>query len=154
MFKRSGFTIVELMVAVAIIVILSTIAFSTYSSTQKAGRDAKRRGDIDAVAIALEANKTSSGYIDMAGSQFTSGNIPNDPNSTGVTVTTVAGCGTDPTDKCWYCLRSSSNYCDPTDTTNFSINADRSTAAYQSSWYVCANLETGSPKYYCRKSQQ
>lgn len=54
---RTGFTLVELMVVIAIMAILATISFSIFSGVQNNARDAKRREDIIAIANALEVNK-------------------------------------------------------------------------------------------------
>jgi prepilin-type N-terminal cleavage/methylation domain-containing protein len=163
--SRKGFTLVELMVVISIIAVLSTIAFSTFSNAQKASRDAKRRGDIDAVANALEANKTSSGYINVVDSQFASGKVPIDPMQTSFNDygSTTGKCGnTDSTDnyekRCWYCknnntsasVKTAASYCT---TADWGVG-DNNWGSGVTSWYICANLETGSTKYYCRKSQQ
>lgn len=154
-FERvKGFTLVELMVVIAIIAILSTIGFGVYGTVQKAGRDAKRKADIDAIASALEVNKTPTGYQAIVPTWFASGAISYDPNASSVTDIIVVGCGTtSPQNQCWYCLRDSANYCDPSAPGNNHLNITDFTA-YVSSWYVCANLENGSPAYYCRSSVQ
>lgn len=56
---RSGFTLVELMVVIAIMAILATIGFSIFSGVQQNARDAKRREDIIAISNALEVNKVT-----------------------------------------------------------------------------------------------
>lgn len=51
---RRGFTLIELMVIVAIIGILMAAGIVVFSDAQKAARDAKRRADMDAIGKALE----------------------------------------------------------------------------------------------------
>ncbi len=72
----SGFTLVELLVVISIIAILSVIGITVYSSVQKNARDARRRGDIDSIAMALEVNKKNTGYQVLADNQFAGGKIP------------------------------------------------------------------------------
>jgi general secretion pathway protein G len=50
----SGFTLVELMIVVVIIGILATIAIRSFQSQIFKGNDAKRKGDIDRIKIAVE----------------------------------------------------------------------------------------------------
>ena len=52
--SKKGFTLIELMVAITIIAIISTIGLITYSKAQGLGRDAKRKQDLRSIAIALE----------------------------------------------------------------------------------------------------
>lgn len=59
--KNKGFTLVELLVAITIVAILSMIALTLYSSSQKSARDAKRKEDINAISKALEQYKTAKG---------------------------------------------------------------------------------------------
>ena len=49
-----GFTLVELLVTIAIIGILSSIGLSTFTSAQRKSRDARRKNDLAAIAKALE----------------------------------------------------------------------------------------------------
>lgn len=53
--KQSGFTLVELMVAVAIIALLAVIGFTFFSAAQKNARDAERRSEVIAIAKAIES---------------------------------------------------------------------------------------------------
>lgn len=71
-----GFTLIELMVVIAIIAILSVVGVTLFSNAQKSARDASRRADLDATAKALEVNKTTAGYQVLADTQFSSGKIP------------------------------------------------------------------------------
>lgn len=48
-----GFTLIELMIAVAILGIISSIGFVSYSSSQIAARDGKRKQDLNSIATAL-----------------------------------------------------------------------------------------------------
>ncbi len=52
--KVKGFTLIELMVAISIIAVLSTIGMVAYSKVQLLGRDARRKQDLRAIAQALE----------------------------------------------------------------------------------------------------
>lgn len=56
-----GFTLIEIMVAIAIVGVLATIGLVLYSQTQKAGRDSKRKGDIRTIHNALESIKLATG---------------------------------------------------------------------------------------------
>lgn len=52
--KRRGFTIVELVITITIMGILLTLAVVNLTATQVNGRDAERKGDIEAIASNLE----------------------------------------------------------------------------------------------------
>lgn len=62
--KTSGFTLVELLVVVAIIAILTVIAISIYSGVQARSRDARRQTEIDSLAksIAVRKDATAGTY--------------------------------------------------------------------------------------------
>lgn len=79
--KNKGFTLIELLVVITIIAILSAIALVIFTKVQTGARDSKRKGDIDAIAVALEANKPQGGgdYIVLNDNQFAGGKIPEDP---------------------------------------------------------------------------
>jgi len=49
-----GFTLLELLVVIGIIAIITSMGFVSYSTSQKKARDAKRRGDLEAIQNALE----------------------------------------------------------------------------------------------------
>ncbi|MBI3486385.1 prepilin-type N-terminal cleavage/methylation domain-containing protein [Candidatus Daviesbacteria bacterium] len=79
-----GFTLVELMVVIAIIAILAAIAITVFSGQQKNARDSQRRANIDAIANALESKKGSNAtYQIISSSDFTSQTFPTDPGYAG-----------------------------------------------------------------------
>lgn len=65
---KKGFTLIELMVAIAIIAILATVGMVVYSTAQKSGRISKRIQDLEALKTALEVYKTSTGSYPSIGS--------------------------------------------------------------------------------------
>lgn len=78
-----GFTLMELMVAIAIVAVLSTVGLVIYSNLNKQARDAKRRQDIQAIAQALDTNKPPNSiyYKSLNAAQFSGGKIPQDPKT-------------------------------------------------------------------------
>lgn len=76
--NTKGFTLVELLVAMTIVMVLTVVGIVNYSSAQKSARDAKRKSDLEKVRIALEMAKqdhngcyppnsnslTTDGYLD------------------------------------------------------------------------------------------
>lgn len=52
--KRSGFTLMEIMVAVTIMVIISGVSLGAFTFSQRKSRDAKRKSDLSQIARALE----------------------------------------------------------------------------------------------------
>jgi prepilin-type N-terminal cleavage/methylation domain-containing protein len=90
--NQKGFTLIELMVAMTIIAILAVIGLVIFSQVQQTARDTARKGDIDAIATALETryNTTPGQYCEDAeagdycpieASWFAGGEIPTDPQS-------------------------------------------------------------------------
>ncbi len=69
--KQAGFTFIEVLIAVSIIGILTTIGLSTYSAAQKKSRDSKRKADLEAIRSALEM------YYTDNDSYPTTGNLSN-----------------------------------------------------------------------------
>lgn len=129
---------------VAIIAVLSVIGITIFTGIQKNARDARRKADVDSVASAMEANygKTTPGKYDaLAASFFSSGTIPQDPSSG-----SADGCQTN---VCKYCSRAGAANCAGGDTT-----VAAGAPAIGTTYTVCANLENGSPTFYCRSAQQ
>lgn len=55
--ESNGFTLVELMVVIAVIAILSVMTFGIYNGIQSSARDSKRQGEISALAKNIEATR-------------------------------------------------------------------------------------------------
>lgn len=143
--KTSGFTLIELLIVIAILAILAAIGITVFSGVQKNSRDARRKEDINAVAQAMEVGFTDSTgqYAALAVAMFSSGAIPVDP------LTGSSVCGSGDTAPCKYCTKASAGECAGGDTT---IAAGAPAA--NTTFIVCANLETGTPRYYCRANQR
>ncbi|MEK7617294.1 MAG: prepilin-type N-terminal cleavage/methylation domain-containing protein, partial [Patescibacteria group bacterium] len=70
MSQKRGFTLIELLVVISIIAILSIIGMTVYGVVQKSARDARRRGDLHAIAQALEQYKAANGIYPGSSGQF------------------------------------------------------------------------------------
>jgi len=64
--KKLGFTLVELLVVMAILGILSSIAFGQYRNSQKKARDAQRQSDLSNIARALEMYYNDNGTYPLS----------------------------------------------------------------------------------------
>jgi prepilin-type N-terminal cleavage/methylation domain-containing protein len=60
--KKEGFTLIEILIVVAIIAILSSVVLIGLGPTQRAGRDARRISDLRQVQNALELYYNRCGY--------------------------------------------------------------------------------------------
>jgi prepilin-type N-terminal cleavage/methylation domain-containing protein len=151
---KKGFTLVELMIVVAIIAVLSVIGVTVFSGIQKDSRDARRRADIDAIASAMEANygKTTAGqYNAMAATFFASNAIPSDPTSTSVAPDSACP------GVCKYCVlqglaQQTAAACSIASTA-VAVGAPAGGSA-NPYWMVCSNLEKTAGTFYCRGNQQ
>lgn len=81
---KAGFTLIELMVVVAIIGILMAAGILAFSNAQRNARDARRRADVDAISKALEQYYQNNNYVYPAtagavATYFPSGAAPLDP---------------------------------------------------------------------------
>lgn len=89
--ESKGFTLVELLVVVAIIAVLSVIGITVFTGVQKNARDARRKEDISSISKALEAhvnttvNQYCAGnagtYCAPVATWFAAGSVPKDPAS-------------------------------------------------------------------------
>lgn len=70
--NKKGFTLLELLVVIGIIGVLATIGFSSFSTAQKKARDAKIKGDMQAIQNGLEQYYSTCGF----GYPIASGAVP------------------------------------------------------------------------------
>ncbi|MBI2020274.1 prepilin-type N-terminal cleavage/methylation domain-containing protein [Candidatus Daviesbacteria bacterium] len=140
--KTSGFTLVELLVVVAIIAILAIIGIAIFSGLQPRARDATRKSDLEAISKAMETQyvESTAQYAALAATFFAGGTIPTDP---------LNGTTTCQSNTCKYCVRTSNGNCTTTDTT---VAAGQPPAG--TSYRVCTNLEQGTPTFLCYASQR
>ncbi len=151
-----GFTLIELMVVIAIIAILSTIGLTLFTNTQQKARDTRRRSDIDAIANALETNKTpgSSTYNVLAGTQFNAGTIPADSGN-GSAVYCVSSTTTAGTPPAVATAWVNTSAC-PTTPSGYTLVSATNPAGTAGSWTLCTLLETGAnpANIYCKQNAQ
>jgi prepilin-type N-terminal cleavage/methylation domain-containing protein len=93
MSAHKGFTLVELMVVIAIIGILSTVGVIVYSTAQQNGRDSRRIQDVQEIQKAVEQYYTSNSSLPVASgtvnadslavlnSYFQASVVPKDPQA-------------------------------------------------------------------------
>jgi len=62
-----GFTFVEVLVAVAVIAILSTVAYASLGEARKKARDTERKTSIENLQVAFRINKDESGTYPTTG---------------------------------------------------------------------------------------
>lgn len=161
-----GFTLIELMVAIAIVAILATVGLVVFANTQKQARDSRRTQDIAAIANALQGKRPAGSvyYVGLTGAQdFSNGNVPTDPKT---------GAGAQERFYCIYYLATIPPVPPPAKpaywgttacpgvagATTVRIPGDYSSSALQlppntvTSWLVCASLE-GSSSVVCEGSK-
>lgn len=103
--KKNGFTLIEMLITIAIIGILSAVALFGLQGVREQGRDAKRKSDLESIRSALETYRSDcnvypvrgggAGQLNIGGTLTGSGNpalscpaanvymqrVPNDPQS-------------------------------------------------------------------------
>jgi prepilin-type N-terminal cleavage/methylation domain-containing protein len=65
--KKTGFTMIELLVVSTIIIVLTTIGLVSYSSASRNGRNAKRKADLEVVRQALVLYRNAEGSYPSGG---------------------------------------------------------------------------------------
>ena len=61
--KKSGFTLVELIVVIAVLAVLATIAFSTVQNVSSSARDSARLTDVSSMKTSLETYGATKGAL-------------------------------------------------------------------------------------------
>lgn len=148
--NSSGFTLVELLIAIAIISIISVVILLVLGDVRQTTRNARRLADIREIASALENRKNDEGYQPLVATDFIGG-IPQDPGkkpycfASSNTTTPPASPGSiwpdGPGDTC------SPPYSLINITTMFGGGTNQS-------WRVCAVLEGSSSILNCLSSQR
>lgn len=67
---KSGFTLIELLVVMAIIGILSAVAFGSFQTSQAKARDAQRKNDLKQMGVALEAYYNDHGQYPLNSADY------------------------------------------------------------------------------------
>ncbi|MFH1280725.1 MAG: type II secretion system protein, partial [Candidatus Beckwithbacteria bacterium] len=129
-----GFTLIELLVVISIIGILASIGLSSFTTAQKKGRDAKRKGHLTQIAGSLESY-----YNDKQ--QYPSSNLTGQ----------IMACGTDPDTPtaCTWGTDRFLNIAHPTTIYMIELPNDQSSGqsyyyesqASNTAYYLCARLE-------------
>lgn len=134
--RPQGFSLVELLVVITIVVFLSAVGLVSFQNIQTNAKDAKRRADIDAISKAYEVkydpslNGGQGGYRRLEDTDFAGNKIPTPPDGTSYNF--VSG-----------------------------PNSSSSLTGTDQSYRVCALLGSGSgscanpsPSCYCKSSSQ
>jgi len=83
--NKKGFTLIELMVAIAIIVLLSVVGMVSYRAANKKARDSKRQSSLEQVRAALEMYRSDNDVYPGVTSVLVDGNylseLPTDPRA-------------------------------------------------------------------------
>lgn len=115
--KREGFTLLETLVVVAVIVVIATMAITFFNSVRIAGRDSKRVADMSALKNALELFYTDNKYYPTL---ITAALPLQSPDGTKVYIASVPTNPTPRSDN--NCANSDYTYAATSDNTNYSIN--------------------------------
>jgi prepilin-type N-terminal cleavage/methylation domain-containing protein len=159
--KYRGFTMIELLVILAIIAVLSTLAVSVYKEFTIQARDTKRISDIDSIHDALEIHYGSSTavYSHLTASFFINHKIPQDPF--GYQPEKQYSCGTSQasTQVCVYCFKKQSvGECEGARTPPYDEYAEEQMPSDMpfDKFIVCTNLERTfkGQHFYCRLSDR
>lgn len=102
MIKNKGFTLIELMVVMAIIGILVGLTLTAFVGSRKSARDGKRKADLEEIRSALEMCRTDTGSypgsVSFGGSLTCGGTtymgfVPVDPINSSPYIYTYSGGG-------------------------------------------------------------
>jgi prepilin-type N-terminal cleavage/methylation domain-containing protein len=79
--NKKGFTLIELLVTIAIIAIISVVAVALFGNIQANARDGKRKAELEAIANAIEVNKSDTGYQRVLNTHFGGNKMPGQANT-------------------------------------------------------------------------
>ena len=82
--QRKGFTLIELMIVVAIIIILAAVAIPNYLNMTTRAKKSRVAADFDTLATALEAYNTDWGHYPTSATALTFGHDEDFPELSGV----------------------------------------------------------------------
>lgn len=88
--RKTGFTLIEILVTISIIGLLTMIGVTNFRVANQKARDGRRQGDLEQIKAALELYRTdeaeyptndilSAGTIESAGGTVYMGDVPEDP---------------------------------------------------------------------------
>jgi prepilin-type N-terminal cleavage/methylation domain-containing protein len=158
-----GFTLIELMVVIAIIAILAALGAGFYNNFTKHVRDIKRMSDVDDIAKTLELrfDPLTNQYPAVIDPEtfFANHKFPVDPSDEHSEACGPIG---EPyinghQNDCEYCFRDSETPCDGAVGSGADPKDGEYTMLNTKYFVVCANLETdqaGSRRLYCKHSNQ
>lgn len=153
--NNKGFTLVELMVVIAILAVLATIGVAVFSTVQRNARDGRSKADINIIARSIETAKSIDANAGTVTYAYSSTSFANDFKTT-------------PTGKYPYCLWSGSSApatpsatvslwngsaCPTTPANPVLISGGTQTSGTwvnATYWEVCTLLEAGT--VYCAQS--
>lgn len=95
MFKRRGFTLIEMLVVIAIISLLSSLVYIRFEKTLARNRDLKRIQDIQNIARALEQYHNDHGEYPASKAEWPGGTPPVDCNNSSTIPPGETACGTE-----------------------------------------------------------
>lgn len=159
-----GFTLVELMVVIAIIAVLATVALTLFQNSQQGARNARRQADLQAIANALETHynpTTAAGcaagvaatYCSLNPNWFSAQAIPLDPVSTATycaAFSTTVGANT-PVNM----VGNATGTC-TAGVPGYAALSNTNPANASTTWKVCAQIEpfSATDTLYCVSNQQ
>ncbi|MDQ5951769.1 MAG: ral secretion pathway protein [Patescibacteria group bacterium] len=108
--KKSGFTLIEILIVTVIIGILATLGIVAYTNSLRNARNAKRVGDLNSIAAAWEQQYTTNAGTYPANCTTVpttlQGGMPRDPDSGTLysSLTSTAGSASCATDSFCFCV--------------------------------------------------
>ena len=98
--RKKGFTLVELIVVVTIMMVITVIGTVSFSGINKRSRDSRRMSDLEKIAIAMEIYKQENGTYPTVSSDMPSGLVSD----------YIDALPTDPKDYAYYYTRTDYTY--------------------------------------------